>query len=223
MPETSSFLLLCLGVGLCKALLTLGATPSARGGPFQPTWAERLSYPFLAWTLFLLLLWPGSLSRPLVLGSLQVTVGLGTLALAFLFMDRARLLEGFLQLQPDPWLPPRGILPLGVGWGLREEFLSALLVGTCGAGLASALDALEALHLLGLSWGALFLPSLLGNMGALVLKHRTNSRMGGNLPCCYLRPRFFRAMVGLCGLTLTFLGAWSLGLGVEMLVPIRFV
>ena len=140
MPETSSFLLLCLGVGLCKALLTLGATPSARGGPFQPTWAERLSYPFLAWTLFLLLLWPGSLSRPLVLGSLQVTVGLGTLALAFLFMDRARLLEGFLQLQPDPWLPPRGILPLGVGWGLREEFLSALLVGTCGAGLASALD-----------------------------------------------------------------------------------
>lgn len=210
-------------MGLCKALLTLGATPPRRAGSFQPTWVERLSYPFLAWSLFLLLFWPGSLSRPLVQGSLQVTMGLAVLSLAFLFMDRTRLLEGFLLLHPDPWLPPRGILPLGAGWGVREELLAAFFLGTSGSSLASTMGGLEALHFLGLSWGALFFPSLLGNLGALVLKNRKEARKEEDLPCCYLRPRFFRAMVGLCGLTLSFLGAWAVGLGVHNLLPAQYM
>jgi len=219
LPETSSFLLLCLGVGLCKTLLTLGATPPGKEEPFQPTWTERLSYPFLAWALFLLLFWPGTLSRPFLVGGLRILAGLGVLCLAFLFMDRARLLEGFLLLRPDPWLPPRGVLPMGVGWGPREEFLCALVLGTCGAALVSGMGALQALRFLGLSWGGLFLPSLLGNLGASFLKSRKDLGTCQDLPCCYLRPRFFRAMVGLCGLALTFLGAWSLGLGLETWVP----
>ncbi len=184
---------------------------------------ERLSYPFLAWSLFLLLFWPGSLSRSLVQGSLQITTGLAVLSLAFLFMDRGRLLEGFLLLHPDPWLPPRSILPLGAGWGVREELLAALFLGTCGSSLASSMGGLEALHFLGLAWGALFFPSLLGNLGALALKSRKDSRRAEDLPCCYLRPRFFRAMVGLCGLALSFLGAWAVGLGVQNLLPPKFL
>ncbi len=206
-------------MGLCKALSTLGAIPPGRRASFQPTWAERLSYPFLLWSLFLFLFWPGSLSRPLVLGSLEVTVGLALVSLAFLFMDRGRLLEGFLQLQPDPWLPPRWILPLGVGWGPREEFLAALLLGTYGAARASVLGGIQALPFLGLAWGGLFLPSLLANLGVLSLERREGTSLAEGVRCCYLRPRFFRAMVGLCGLALTFLGAWALGLGLERLVP----
>ncbi len=182
------FIVPLLAIGLTK---TIFLSREKAGFSFVNKWdiSTFFSAPFLFFTLFFAFLWPGTLEKPVIIGSLEVLSGFSLLFFSYVIMENSRYSDLFFHLK-DPMVGmPREFLPLFAKWELPEDVLAGLFVSLPVASRIRQHGFLEAALILGLGFAVINVPVFV----LVALEPWRKSRGNG----IGIRPRLFKSIIGM--------------------------